>query len=413
MVEKSALKDQAETTTLPLREIFDNNMCESEISLTFTSVARCMRKRRNSKLPPKPQSKSEFETAMSDQENPLIANYLLGCVSFLHDYGLQFGVQRALTELEIAQEIHVDGTFKTVPKPFYQLLTVHAVINDSMTPCFYALLTGKSRLLYDQVLTKLTHIIPVCIPSINMTDFELGLQAALAHASPASEIKRCYFHYSQAVWKHAIFLGMLQLIEGKDFINRWVRQLMALPLLPPDAINPIFQTQLHPGNLPDNYGNNDIILKMYGYIESFWLNKVGVETISVHYCQRRTNAEVENSHLQLLRKIRQTHPSFWVFIDKLQEKMSVTDKALSDSVDAGIVEGKEKRTKNKIRENKIDANISLLDKGRINHIEFLKRVSNVCKIANTAGLMCEHYNVSETNITESKSNAIDADHSYA
>jgi len=40
--------------------------------------------------------------------------------------------------------LFVDGTFKSCPKMFYQLFTIHGVKNHNYTPLIFFLLTGKT-----------------------------------------------------------------------------------------------------------------------------------------------------------------------------------------------------------------------------------------------------------------------------
>jgi hypothetical protein len=55
----------------------------------------------------------------------------------------------------------VDGTFKTVPSLFYQLFTIHVLIQQGdqiVSPTIYALLIDKSQLTYTRFLKYLLEI---------------------------------------------------------------------------------------------------------------------------------------------------------------------------------------------------------------------------------------------------------------
>ena len=44
-----------------------------------------------------------------------------------------------------------DGTFKITPTLFYQLYTIHGIVNGAVIPLVYALLTGKTTALYQRL----------------------------------------------------------------------------------------------------------------------------------------------------------------------------------------------------------------------------------------------------------------------
>ena len=62
-------------------------------------------------------------------------------------------------QMENVSIIHADGTFKIVPKNFYQLLIIHCVFSDFLIPVFYAVMTSKSRLLYDALFLSIRNFL--------------------------------------------------------------------------------------------------------------------------------------------------------------------------------------------------------------------------------------------------------------
>ena len=61
--------------------------------------------------------------------------------------------------MENVSIIHADGTFKIVLKKFYQLLIIHCVFSDFLIPVFYAVMTSKSRLLYDALFLSIRNFL--------------------------------------------------------------------------------------------------------------------------------------------------------------------------------------------------------------------------------------------------------------
>jgi hypothetical protein len=60
---------------------------------------------------------------------------------------LMFATRRNLDFLIKSQEWFVDGTFKIVPKLFYQLFTIHGNINGAYYPLIYCCRTNEKVLM--------------------------------------------------------------------------------------------------------------------------------------------------------------------------------------------------------------------------------------------------------------------------
>ena len=86
--------------------------------------------------------KTSFPTVPNGEHT----NFLLG-----------FSTLEFFTDLCKAKTIHMDGTFKICPKPFYQLVTICSMAHDidprmqRLIPRAYFLLSGKSQLIYEKV----------------------------------------------------------------------------------------------------------------------------------------------------------------------------------------------------------------------------------------------------------------------
>ena len=106
-------------------------------------------------------------------------------------------------------EIFIDGTFKIVPKNWYQLLNIFGFDdkNKIYTPLAYILLSSKNEELYNIVFAELIRIIKnnTNIKSFEgvkiMTDFELSLRKSVKNNFEFYLLNGCYFHYCKAIWK--------------------------------------------------------------------------------------------------------------------------------------------------------------------------------------------------------------------
>ncbi|RNA02866.1 hypothetical protein BpHYR1_021018, partial [Brachionus plicatilis] len=138
--------------------------------------------------------------------------------------------------LQKAEEYHLDGTFKIAAQQFYQILTVHAVIDKTTYVCAYIFLENKSTLTYIIALEQLRNI---CFPKNLkkvMVDFESALMKSIISVFPDVTLKGCWFHFTKAIRKKICLLG-LKIIYSNDYKFRfWVKRFMALALIPIDKI---------------------------------------------------------------------------------------------------------------------------------------------------------------------------------
>ena len=103
---------------------------------------------------------------------------------------------------EHTKTIMADGTFHTAPKivkgKLYQILIVYAEYKNHVFPIMKAIMTNKTRSLYDSVFSKLKTMLPEEVkPTVVITDYEPALQGGLAAIFPDAKICGCWFHYSQ------------------------------------------------------------------------------------------------------------------------------------------------------------------------------------------------------------------------
>jgi hypothetical protein len=100
----------------------------------------------------------------------------------------------------------IDGTFKSVPRPYYQLVTIHAFIYGKAVPIFYALLSSKTeninKTLFEYVKNEGINIESVVV------DLECALKNALEKVFPTLRVFYCNFHFGQCVWRRLQSLGL-------------------------------------------------------------------------------------------------------------------------------------------------------------------------------------------------------------
>ena len=133
-----------------------------------------------------------------------------------HDSGpgpdrlLIFTTQNNLRLLETSDHWFADGTFSISPPLFTQLYTIHAEYLNQVHPALYALLPSKSSTTYDRLLREVQNLTPAANPKSILTDFELAAINSFRRNFAGAEIKGCFFHLFQSVWRRIQSLGLQQ-----------------------------------------------------------------------------------------------------------------------------------------------------------------------------------------------------------
>ena len=80
----------------------------------------------------------------------------------------------------------------------YQILRVHAEHNGYVFPIFQAIMSGKTKHLYNAVYARLKELLPLTVePETVMSDYEIALQKGLGEIFPTAQAVGCWFHFSQ------------------------------------------------------------------------------------------------------------------------------------------------------------------------------------------------------------------------
>lgn len=150
----------------------------------------------------------------------------------------------------------IDGTFKTRPFMFAQLLTIFAsgIAGDNYTcyPMAWVLMSRKTQVQYQQLMKMLYQLAIQHKFAINIayvqTDFEMGISTAVLLEIKSTTIppvkihtKFCSFHLFKILNERIKTFGLgkwlYSSVENYDMFN----QLRALSYLPPELINDAFE----------------------------------------------------------------------------------------------------------------------------------------------------------------------------
>lgn len=98
-------------------------------------------------------------------------------------------------------------------------------------------MTCKTTVLYRSVLEEINELAKLqegkCpCPEVVISDFELAILGAVASEFPSSRTRGCWFHFSQAIFKHATNkLGLKKSYKLNNWVKKIIRMLSALALL--------------------------------------------------------------------------------------------------------------------------------------------------------------------------------------
>lgn len=173
-----------------------------------------------------------------------------------------FCTQHFLVELAKCREIFVDGTFKTTPNIFHafrkksaQLFTIHGLKNNCVFPFLYALMPCRTTKMYCFVLREIQDLVSN-IPNFTlgiqwqsvMMDFEDATSAAFRNVFPTVQVRGCYFHFTQSIWRwlngHNILRYLYKDNEMEYEFKYFVRSLMLLAFLREDDVATVYQSLL-------------------------------------------------------------------------------------------------------------------------------------------------------------------------
>ena len=144
---------------------------------------------------------------------------------------LIFATLPALDLLSQSEICHCDGTFSVSPDVFYQVYTIHVVIENAVIPLVYALLPNKTQNTYEKLFGCLEQFGKKVI-----IDFEAAVRNAITEMQPDTEIQFCFFHLGQAVWRNVQKLGFTRKYMDDDEFLLNVKKRICLAFVPVDDV---------------------------------------------------------------------------------------------------------------------------------------------------------------------------------
>ena len=155
-----------------------------------------------------------------------------------NDWGISiFATDANLRALRRCGEVYMDGTFRSCPAPYNQFFTVLGRYHGWVIPLVDVLMENKGIGHYRQVLAAISrHVRRVTHhrwrPRMVICDFEQALITAVETDLPHAQVKGCYFHFTQNLWRRIQELGLAGPYHRDRDLRKCLRKVMAIGYLP-------------------------------------------------------------------------------------------------------------------------------------------------------------------------------------
>ena len=388
----SAIKERATTSRDTPRFIIQTEQAtlssEAISSLPqYRSIQRTVQRKRKLNSEPIVQPRAIPDINIPDQ----LRSTLRGENFLLHDSGSDsenrffiFGSEANLDTLTDNWKWFADGTFKVAPQLFYQLTTIHALVQGTVLPMLYLFLQRKDAATYKEALNAVKTLRPRMNPQSFLCDYEQAFHIAVRDVFGNDvTLVGCLFHFGQCIWRKVQAHGLTESYASNEAVRMACKQLMALAFVPVESVVTAFETVQE--NAPDD------VIPVFNYFEDTWIGRPIIrnrrrpptfppEMWSIH--QRtidelpRTNNSVEAWHRAFQGTVGYVHPTVYKLIEAIRLEQSHTENLL-----VRIHNGQHRPTKNAKYQRKEAALKTLAtDFANRNLQDYLRAVSHHCEL---------------------------------
>ncbi|CAF4921093.1 unnamed protein product [Rotaria socialis] len=220
-----------------------------------------------------------------------------------------------LSRREISSTLNRARRLQAPHIPDSQIITLDF---QSTFVCVLALLPDKKKptykLLFHELRNKLAQFFH---PNTIVSDFEETLANIIKSEFSNSLHVRCYFHYTQAIYRNIQRLRLSSEYAADEEIRNTYRKIMALALMPVSLVLRAFG-DLSESVLESSPIKFNLLKPLFHYFENQWLKNVDIQRWNVYGLKLRTNDNCEGYHNRLNLRISKYHPNSWAFIRCIQ-----------------------------------------------------------------------------------------------
>lgn len=384
------------TPGLQVSAIFNQTVREqNDLTLNFATMSRNLYRIRSQSMPPSPKTAVEVERHYRDKktmndfgtslftndEIPTLPTKFYRCVHKCDSFSYCIFASPSII-YHIEREIDVkrrnyllDATFKVVPLgEFNQLLIIHIALPfvEKTVPFIFVLMSRKTQECYRHLFENIDRNIFSLRCNSFTTDFEHAMRNALKVIFPTADFCTCWFHYRQAIRRHAIAIPkFVEKIQANPAFMEIYGKLLCLPLLPAKMINGTFNVIKAEAKSIDA----KLFRRFLKYFERQWIQQEGATSISVYRKTTRTNNAVEAYNGHLGRRIPAKGHFFRFAVILLDEEdAKARDFHIAIKTAGASSQSSDQRRKYADRNIRILAATDLLDANKLTPMEFLRRV---------------------------------------
>ncbi|XP_071103353.1 uncharacterized protein [Haliotis cracherodii] len=326
-------------------------------------------------IPKLPKTRAEVDIAAPWRETHDGERFLL-FEDGEEDKMLVFATDDQLRVLQSASIVH--GTFSACPHLWNQLYILHARKGSITYPLVYALMPDRRTTTYQRLFAQLkVHIQHLLNQPFNpetfQVDFEVPAIRALQIEFQGSDIKGCFFHFTQAIWRKTQELGLAVGYRDNPLVEQWIRRAAALPLLPLQQVQDAWIDSMSQSpDVPNADEFNDYILHAYEarFPLSLWNHH---QTFGPS-----TNNNLEGFHSRLNASLNHRHPNLYRFIEIIK-KIEKSEKTELSQLDLGAAPPARKRVYKEI-DNRLSRLKDQLSHGVKTPLQFLDAVGKLLKM---------------------------------
>ncbi|XP_050516377.1 uncharacterized protein LOC126891239 [Diabrotica virgifera virgifera] len=330
---KQLSESSREPTVQVINQCIDNLSQAAQASMPDQCALRkIVRRKRHEVLAPPPAPTSAVDLVLPERYTTIDAHgeneqFLLADNGPREDRILIFGRRSNLRYLQQAENVYVDGTFKSAPPLFAQVYIILASVYGGVIPILYGLLPNKRRQTYGEFFRMVKDVAPDFKPMRIFCDFEIAAILAIQEQLAESAISGCFFHLSQNLQRHMAQLGLRSQYNNEADFAVHVKMILSLAFVPidriDDALDHLYAT------LPLE------IQKLLNYFEDNYVgrpNRRGggrrqplfpPEIWNLYQRVRdgvdRTNNHAEAANRRIQNELGMDHPTIWKFIDALKK----------------------------------------------------------------------------------------------
>jgi len=371
-LKRKAQDDICEKPSKLLHSEIKNNDIDTLTRYDCTLIKKNIHNARKNILPNIPQSYDEVHKVLNDlniktnrQENFLLIND--------NQYNIViFCTVENLNFLSNMNTFYVDGTFKSCPKIFMQMFTIHTIHNNHYIPLIFCLLPNKQKEIYTQTFRMLCNECEKLnlkfLPQTIYVDFEEAIHNSILSVWPEINIKGCRFHLGQSWWRKIQNLGLTNEYKSDSELSKYLKYFFGLPFLHPEEVENCFIEDIMSIQPNDSKIREftDYVFDNYINEESRFPPKIWSE---FNASTMRTTNSCESFHSHFNSMFYTAHPNIYQFLEILKNVQ------IDTYIKMRSVEVMKKRNCILLKEKFIADNMNKKIAGIINRFDFVKLMS--------------------------------------